>query len=171
MPHQSQAACMAIEDAAALGILFSEEYFTGNVSEALSMYQAVRLARVTKVQAAAQRASENINERIGKSQALQNWSIHCSNLPSGFSSNVDNPVYKVKSEQEKLTIEEMNGYVYNSIWLPVLICSRYDMYMHINELLCQNSGRPFVHKYIRGLPIGLELSNGFTVGGENWFFD
>jgi salicylate hydroxylase len=68
MPHQSQAACMAIEDAAALGILFSEEYFTGSVSETLCLYQAVRLQRVTKVQAAAQRASENINERIGELQ-------------------------------------------------------------------------------------------------------
>ncbi|KAL3593291.1 hypothetical protein FPOAC2_07587 [Fusarium poae] len=138
MPHQSQAACMAIEDAAALGILFSEEYFTGSVSETLCLYQAVRLQRVTKVQAAAQRASENINERIG------------------FSSNVDNPVYKVKSEQDKLTIEEMNGY---------------DMHMHILELICKKMGQHFAHKYIRGLPIGLKLSNGFVVGSEDWSHD
>ncbi|QPC68883.1 hypothetical protein HYE67_011114 [Fusarium culmorum] len=91
MPHQSQAACMAIEDAAALGILFSKRHFNGDVAESIAMYQDVRLPRATKVQAAAARASENINERIG------------------FSSNVNAPVYKVKGEQEKLTIEEMNA--------------------------------------------------------------
>ncbi|KAJ6078758.1 hypothetical protein N7467_008511 [Penicillium canescens] len=91
MPHQSQAACMAIEDAAALGILFSKKIFTGDIFESLSTYESVRLPRATKVQAAAARASQNINERIG------------------FSSNIDNPVYVVKSEQGKLTIEEMNA--------------------------------------------------------------
>jgi salicylate hydroxylase len=70
MPHQSQAACMAIEDAAALGILFSKKYFTGDVVESLSIYESVRLPRATKVQAAAARASHNINERIGKLEAL-----------------------------------------------------------------------------------------------------
>ncbi|GIJ83166.1 hypothetical protein Asppvi_001685 [Aspergillus pseudoviridinutans] len=97
MPHQSQAACMALEDAAALGILFSKKYFKGDVSESLSIYEAVRLPRATKVQAAAARASYNINERIG------------------FSSNIHNPVYTVKSEQEKLTIEEMNACVSRSL--------------------------------------------------------
>ncbi|KAJ5990728.1 hypothetical protein N7522_010935 [Penicillium canescens] len=91
MPHQSQAACMAIEDAAALGILFSKKYFMGDIFESLSTYESVRLPRATKVQAAAARASQNINERIG------------------FSSNIDNPVYVVKSERGKLTIEEMNA--------------------------------------------------------------
>lgn len=66
MPHQSQAACMAIEDAAALGILFGKSHFTGDVFESLSIYELVRLPRATKVQAAAARASLNINERIGK---------------------------------------------------------------------------------------------------------
>lgn len=66
MPHQSQGACMAIEDAAALGILFDREHFAGNVSEALGVYDAVRLPRVTRVQAAAAKAAYNINERIGK---------------------------------------------------------------------------------------------------------
>lgn len=65
MPHQSQGACMAIEDAAALGIIFSKPYFTGNVSEALSVYEQVRLPRATRVQAAAAKAAYNINERIG----------------------------------------------------------------------------------------------------------
>ena len=66
MPHQSQGACMAIEDAAALGILFSKPYFSGDIDEALAVYQDVRLPRATKVQAAAFKAAYNINERIGK---------------------------------------------------------------------------------------------------------
>lgn len=57
---------MAIEDAAALGILFSKPYFNGNVVETLEVYQDIRLPRATKVQAAAARAAVNINERIGK---------------------------------------------------------------------------------------------------------
>lgn len=60
---------MAIEDAAALGILFSKDYFTGDVFESLSTYEKIRLPRATKVQAAAARASLNINERIGKASA------------------------------------------------------------------------------------------------------
>lgn len=67
MPHQSQGACMAIEDAAALGILFSREYFSGDVNEALAIYDQIRLPRVTKVQSAAAKAAYNINERIGRS--------------------------------------------------------------------------------------------------------
>jgi salicylate hydroxylase len=66
MPHQSQGACMAIEDAAALGILFSKAYFSGDIAESLSLYQEVRLPRCTKVQATAARAAYNINERIGE---------------------------------------------------------------------------------------------------------
>lgn len=58
---------MAIEDAAALGILFSKPYFGGNVAEALEVYQDIRLPRATKVQASAAKAATNINERIGKS--------------------------------------------------------------------------------------------------------
>lgn len=56
---------MAIEDAAALGILFSKPYFDGNVANTLEVYQGIRLPRATKVQAAAARAAININERIG----------------------------------------------------------------------------------------------------------
>lgn len=66
MPHQSQGACMAIEDAAALGIIFNKDNFNGNISEALAVYQEVRLPRVTRVQAAAAKAAYNINERIGR---------------------------------------------------------------------------------------------------------
>lgn len=66
MPHQSQGACMAIEDAAALGILFNKDYFRGDVMESLAIYEKVRLPRATKVQASAAKAAYNINERIGK---------------------------------------------------------------------------------------------------------
>lgn len=57
---------MAIEDAAALGILFNKRYFQGNVEHALEVYTKVRLPRATRVQAAAAKAAYNINERIGK---------------------------------------------------------------------------------------------------------
>jgi 2-polyprenyl-6-methoxyphenol hydroxylase-like FAD-dependent oxidoreductase len=57
---------MAIEDAAALGILFSKDYFQGDVKESLAIYEEVRLPRATKVQASAAKAAYNINERIGK---------------------------------------------------------------------------------------------------------
>lgn len=83
---------MAIEDAAALGILFSEKYFEGDVQASLDTYEAVRLPRATKVQASAAKAAYNINERIG------------------FSSNMNISTYKVEDEKVKLTIEEMNGY-------------------------------------------------------------
>lgn len=66
MPDQSQGACMAIEDAAALGIIFSEKHFNGDVQESLKVYERVRKPRATRVQAAAAKARENINERIGK---------------------------------------------------------------------------------------------------------
>lgn len=58
---------MAIEDSAALGILFNKDYFTGDVKECLAIYEKVRLPRATKVQASAAKAAYNINERIGKS--------------------------------------------------------------------------------------------------------
>lgn len=58
---------MAIEDAAALGILFNKEYFSGDVAETLRYYQEIRLPRATKVQAASAKAAYNINERIGES--------------------------------------------------------------------------------------------------------
>lgn len=67
MPDQSQGACMALEDAACLGILFSPKYYKGDVRESLQLYEQVRKPRATKVQAAAARARENIHERIGMS--------------------------------------------------------------------------------------------------------
>ena len=56
---------MAIEDAGALGVLFSKKYFRGDIDESLSVYNNIRLPRVTRVQSAAARAAYNINERIG----------------------------------------------------------------------------------------------------------
>ncbi|RDA95889.1 hypothetical protein CP533_5225 [Ophiocordyceps camponoti-saundersi (nom. inval.)] len=132
MPHQSQGACMAIEDAAALGILFGPDCFRGDVSEALSVYEEVRLPRVTRVQAAAAKAAYNINERIG------------------FSANKNTPTYKVEDVGKILTIEEMNAY---------------DMHMDIQERLASRRGVDFPPGFIRGLPIGLKLPSGVTIGG------
>ncbi|KAL1955723.1 hypothetical protein VTO42DRAFT_8121 [Malbranchea cinnamomea] len=92
MPDQSQGACMAIEDAACLGLVFSRKHFDGNIRKSLKIYEDVRKPRATRVQAASARARENIHERIG------------------FSSNTTNPLYKVQDEKNKLTIEEMNLY-------------------------------------------------------------
>ncbi|KAH7392536.1 hypothetical protein BKA66DRAFT_557814 [Pyrenochaeta sp. MPI-SDFR-AT-0127] len=131
MPHQSQGACMAIEDAAALGILFNKDYFTGDVKEALAIYEKVRLPRATKVQASAAKAAYNINERIG------------------FSSNTSLSNYNVEDEENKLTIEEMNAY---------------DMYRDIDQAFAEKKGKPYTDKYIKGLPFGLQLSNGITIG-------
>ncbi|KAH8649720.1 hypothetical protein BGZ60DRAFT_389662 [Tricladium varicosporioides] len=96
MPDQSQGACTAIEDAAALGIIFSNKYnFASSptdVRKGLQIYEQVRKPRASRVQEASARARENITERIG------------------FSSNTTNPLYKVADEKKKLTIEEMNEY-------------------------------------------------------------
>ncbi|KAJ5256769.1 hypothetical protein N7478_012873 [Penicillium angulare] len=131
MPHQSQGACMAIEDAAALGILFNKKYFNGDVAQSLAVYEAIRLPRVTRVQAAAAKAAYNINERIG------------------FSVNKDTPTYKVEDPKKVLTIEEMNAY---------------DMYKDVEEKLAAVRGNIFEGKFICGLPVGLELPSGVTIG-------
>jgi salicylate hydroxylase len=92
-PDQSQGACQAIEDAAALGIIFgrrSDVDYTRDVARGLDLYEKVRKPRATRVQEASARARENIMERIG------------------FSSNTSNRLYKVVDEKKKLTIEEMN---------------------------------------------------------------
>jgi salicylate hydroxylase len=133
MPHQSQGACMAIEDAAALGIIFSKTYFTGDVKKALGVYETVRLPRVTRVQAAAAKAAYNINERIG------------------FSVNKDCATYKVEDQRNILTIEEMNAY---------------DMYKDIEEKLASTQGQAYSGQFICGLPIGLELPSGITIGAR-----
>ncbi|KAJ5657319.1 uncharacterized protein N7484_000968 [Penicillium longicatenatum] len=133
MPHQSQGACMAIEDAAALGILFSKNTFNGNIEQTLEAYELVRLPRVTRVQAAAAKAAYNINERIG------------------FSVNKDIATYKVEDPKKVLTIEEMNAY---------------DMYSDINEKLAQLAGIEYTDNYVSGLPVGLELPTGVTIGAK-----
>ena len=66
MPDQSQGACMALEDAACLGIVFSKKYWRGDIRDILQLYEQVRKPRATKVQEAAARARENIHERIGR---------------------------------------------------------------------------------------------------------
>lgn len=65
MPDQSQGACMAFEDAGALGILFSDKYADLGVQERLQMYERARKPRATRLQASSRRARENLNERIG----------------------------------------------------------------------------------------------------------
>lgn len=57
---------MAIEDAACLGILLSRQYMQEDINESVSIYEAIRLPRATKVQAAAAKAATNLNERIGE---------------------------------------------------------------------------------------------------------
>lgn len=82
----------AIEDAAALGIIFSSKYpFTNNVTAGLQLYEAVRKPRGTRVQVASKRALENLNERIG------------------FSSLTAHDA-RLKAREGKLTINELNGY-------------------------------------------------------------
>ncbi|RSL89280.1 hypothetical protein CEP52_014943 [Fusarium oligoseptatum] len=95
MPDQSQGACQAIEDAAALGLVFGKDNFNGDIREALEVFE----------EAASARARENINERIG------------------FSSNTDTTVYAVQSEEDKLTIDEMN---------------LYDMKLHVKDVFTKH---------------------------------
>ncbi|KAA8651266.1 hypothetical protein EYZ11_006786 [Aspergillus tanneri] len=93
LPDQSQGACQAIEDAAALGLIFGRAYsYTEDVREGLKLYEKIRKLRATRVQAASARARENISERIG------------------FSSQKSSKRYRVEDENTKLTIEEMNEY-------------------------------------------------------------
>jgi len=72
MPDQSQGACQAIEDAAAIGLVFSKKQFNGDIRESLKVFEEVRKPRATKVQAASARARENINERIGERSRADN---------------------------------------------------------------------------------------------------
>ena len=91
LPDQSQGACQAIEDAAALGLVFSRDYtYTSDVAEGLRLYERIRKPRATKVQQASARAREDINERIG------------------FSSQKIG--YKAAVASGRLTIDEMNLY-------------------------------------------------------------
>lgn len=142
---------MAIEDAAALGILFNKDYFKGDVKESLAVYEQIRLPRATKVQASAAKAAYNINERIGKYTHQKHLKTNQAKYCSGFSSNTNIKGYKVEDESKKLTIEEMNGY---------------DMYKDIDQAFAERHGMPYTDKYIKGLPFGLKLSNGVTVGEQ-----
>lgn len=96
MPHQSQGACQAIEDAAALGLIFSatNPHFTGspaNIQRGLALYERVRKPRATRVQMASARATENLNERIG-----------FTSLPPHDE--------MLRAKKGMLTISEMNSY-------------------------------------------------------------
>lgn len=69
MPDQSQGACMAIEDAGALGIIFSDKYASLSIPEKLQIYELERKPRATRVQDSSRRAREDLTERIGWSSA------------------------------------------------------------------------------------------------------
>ncbi|KAL7787459.1 hypothetical protein V8C37DRAFT_412093 [Trichoderma ceciliae] len=69
MPDQSQGACMALEDAGALGILISAEYAHLSIPERLQVYELERRPRATRVQESSRRARTDITERIGWSSA------------------------------------------------------------------------------------------------------
>jgi salicylate hydroxylase len=84
VPDQSQGACMAIEDAGALGIIFSPKYSHLTVQQRLGLYEITRKERATRVQSASARARTDLSERIG------------------WSSSKDRP--------GKLTIDEICGY-------------------------------------------------------------
>jgi salicylate hydroxylase len=75
---------MAIEDAGALGILFSSEYDYLDITERLHLYELERKPRATRLQESSRRARTDITERIG-------WS-------------------SVTDKPGKLTIEEVCGY-------------------------------------------------------------
>ena len=111
MPDQSQGACQALEDAAALGIIFGPKYGFANspadINTGLQIYEQIRKPRASRVQEASARARLNINERIG------------------FSSNTTNPNYRVADESKKLTIEEMNEYdMYKDVEKKVVVLER-----------------------------------------------
>jgi salicylate hydroxylase len=84
LPDQSQGFCQAVEDAAALSLAFSEQYFKGDVEEGLKRYENTRKERATRVQTASAKARTDLNERIG-------WSTGA-------------------EKSGKLTIEEVCGY-------------------------------------------------------------
>lgn len=43
-------------------------------------------------------------------------------------------------------------------------CHSYDMYKDIEERLARRRATPFTAGFIQGLPMGLELPNGITIG-------
>lgn len=87
LPDQSQGFCMAIEDAGALGYIFSDEFasiWQNDVGKGLELYEKARKERASRVQDASKKARTDLSERIG------------------WSSSTDKP--------GKLTIEEVCGY-------------------------------------------------------------
>lgn len=122
LPDQSQGACQAIEDAAALGIIFGPLYtYTNDVEAGLKLYEQIRKPRASKVQAASARARENLSERIG------------------FSSQKKNKLYKVADESQKLTIEEVNEYV------VVLVGTRVESkLMNFIDMICTPMWHPWL---------------------------
>lgn len=42
----------------------------------------------------------------------------------------------------------------------------YDMFKDIDQAFAERDGLPYTDKYVRGLPFGLELSNGITVNAD-----
>ncbi|KAF8884605.1 hypothetical protein BD779DRAFT_766113 [Infundibulicybe gibba] len=94
-PMMSQGACQAIEDAAALGLIFSADHpeFTHDVAAGLALYERIRKPRATRVQAASMKATENLAERIG-----------FTSLAGPDAPLVDSTGW------QKLTVAEMNTY-------------------------------------------------------------
>lgn len=43
----------------------------------------------------------------------------------------------------------------------------YDMYKDIDQAFAEIQGRPYSDKYSKGLPFGLKLSNGITIGSDS----
>jgi salicylate hydroxylase len=92
LPDQSQGFCQALEDAGALGIIFSKEHarFLGKdgpenyIRNGLRLYEEIRKPRATLIQTASSKARTDLNERIG-------WSTST-------------------DRKDKLTIEEVCGY-------------------------------------------------------------
>ena len=65
MPDQAQGFGQAIEDAAALRVVFGKEYFDGDTKRGLRRYESVRKGRATKIQDASLRARKDPRETIG----------------------------------------------------------------------------------------------------------
>ena len=66
MPDQALGSCMALEDAAALDLIFREGFQSSySVEAGLKLYELLRKARATRVQTASLQAREDVNERIG----------------------------------------------------------------------------------------------------------
>jgi salicylate hydroxylase len=75
LPDQSQGFCQAIEDAAALGLVFGKDHWAGkgeaDIVSALKLYESVRKERATRVQSASAKARLDLSERIGWSTGLE----------------------------------------------------------------------------------------------------